>query len=155
MAELRAYEQAPVAVERAGAGGEFTHLLSTRRMRDLYNSLGVTLPTVRKRNKYNPAYLNGEDLAELGFESGERVEIVSAQGRTQAIMQRDDTMRRGVVALTQGWGGTPGKDDVLVDGSCVNALIDTDRNFETINAMPHMSAVPVRFVSLGARELAK
>lgn len=153
LAELRAYEQAPAAVERAGSGGEFTHLLSTRRMRDLYNSLGVTLPTVRKRNKYNPAYLHGEDLAELGFETGERIEIVSAHGRTQAIIQRDDTMRRGVVALTQGWGGTPGKDDILVAGSCVNALIDTDRNFEPINAMPHMTAVPVRFVSLGANEL--
>ena len=54
-------------------------------------------------------------------------------------------MRRGVIALSQGWGGTPGKEDVMVDGTCVNALIDTATHYENINAMPHMSSVPVRF----------
>jgi len=144
--ELHRYRNEPVARHRAGPGREFTHLLSSRRMRDLYNSYGILMPTVRKRNKYNPAYLNSEDLAELGFESGQLVEIISAHGCTQAILERDDTMRRGVVALSQCWGGTPGEEDVMIDGSCVNALVDTDKHFESINAMPHMSSVPVRFV---------
>lgn len=146
LAELRQYIVEPYAQDRAGPGREFTHLLSTRRMRDLYNSYGVSMPSVRKRNKYNPAYLNGDDLAELGIEPGTLVEIISSHGRTKAILERDDTMRHGVVALTQGWGGVPGQENVMVDGSCVNALIDTDTHYENINAMPHMSAVPVRFV---------
>ena len=145
LAELHQYMGEPVATQRAGLGKEFTHLLSTRRMRDVYNSLGTALPSVRKRNKYNPAYLHSDDLAELEMAPGTRVEIISAHGRTQAILERDDTMRRGVVSLSQGWGGTPGQEDVLVDGTCVNALIDTAVHFEDINAMPHMSAVPVRF----------
>jgi hypothetical protein len=29
------------------------------------------------------------------------------------------------------------------DGTCVNLLIDADRHYEPINAMPHFSAVPV------------
>lgn len=143
--ELNRYRNEPVAQHRAGPSRDFTHLLSSRRMRDLYNSYGILMPTVRKRNKYNPAYLNGDDLAELGLESGQLVEIISAHGRTRAILERDDTMRRGVVALSQGWGGTPGQEDIMIDGSCVNALVDTDKHFESINAMPHMSSVPVRF----------
>lgn len=145
LAELEAYSSRPIAEERAGLGKEFTHLLSTRRMRDLSNSIGIAISSVRKRNKTNPAYMNGDDLAALGLTPGTRVEIVSAHGRTYATVEQDDTMRRGVVSLSQGWGGTPGKEDLMIDGTCVNALIDTDRNFETINAMPHMSAVPVRF----------
>ncbi|MEP6786101.1 MAG: molybdopterin-dependent oxidoreductase [Sphingomonadales bacterium] len=152
--ELRRYMDEPVARKRAGTGREFTHLLSTRRMRDMYNSYGILMPTVRKRNKYNPAYLHSDDLAELGIEPGTLVEIVSAHGRTQAILELDDTMRRGVVALSQGWGGTPGKENIMVDGSCVNALIDTDTHYENINAMPHMTAVPVRFVPVPQSELA-
>ncbi|MEO7690786.1 MAG: molybdopterin-dependent oxidoreductase [Sphingomonas sp.] len=146
LAELREYIAEPCAQDRAGPGREFTHLLSSRRMRDLYNSYGTVMPTVRKRNRYNPAYVNGDDLAELRLEPGTLVEIISSHGRTKAIVERDDTMRRGVAALTQGWGGTPGQEDVMIDGSCVNALIDTDTHYENINAMPHMSAVPVRFV---------
>lgn len=143
--ELNSYRNKPEAPHRAGPGRDFTHLLSTRRMRDVYNSLGVQLLAVRKRNKYNPAYLHGDELTQLGFEPGQLVEIVSAHGRTRAIVERDDSMRRGVVALSQGWGGTPGKEDVMVDGTCVNALIDTATHYENINAMPHMSSVPVRF----------
>ena len=152
--ELHRYQNEPVAQHRAGPGGEFTHLLSSRRLRDLYNSYGILMPTVRKRNKYNPAYLNSEDLAELGFEPGQLVEIISAHGRTRAIVERDNTMRRGVVALSQGWGGLPGKEDIMVDGSCVNALIDTDKHFESINAMPHMTSVPVRFEPVAVNEAA-
>ena len=146
LGELQEYLARPGGAQRAGRNGEFTHLLSTRRMRDVYNSLGTQIASVRKRNKFNPACLHGEDLAELGLNPGDLVEIVSPHGSTRAIVERDDTLRRGVVSLSHGWGGTPGKEDVLVDGTCVNALIDTDTNFEEINAMPHMSAVPVRFV---------
>lgn len=152
--ELQRYRNDPAAQDRAGPGREFTHLLSTRRLRDLYNSYGILMPTVRKRNKYNPVFVNSTDLTELGLEPGQLVEIVSAHGRTRAIVESDETMRRGVVALSQGWGGIPGKEDIMVDGSCVNALVDTDKHFETINAMPHMSAIPVRFEAIAKQEAA-
>jgi len=150
LAELRQYTKGPAAQQRAGRSREFTHLLSTRRLRDTYNSLGTQMESVRKRQKYNPAFLHNEDLAELGMAAGTFVDIVSAHGRTRAVLERDDTMRRGVVSLSQGWGGTPGQENVLVDGTCVNAIVDTAVHFESINAMPHMSAVPVRFVPVNA-----
>ena len=41
---------------------------ATRRMRDLFNSNGRFVKTVRKRTPYNPAFLNPADLASLGLE---------------------------------------------------------------------------------------
>lgn len=127
------------------SGGDFTHLLSVRRSRDLYNSIGTHISTVRKRNRFNPAFLHPDDLAAFHLEAGELVELVTAHGGTTAIVAADVNVRPGVISISHGWGGLPdtaeGPDSV---GTNVNLLIDTDRHFEDINAMPHMSAVPVR-----------
>lgn len=130
-------------------GKSYTHLISTRRMRDLFNSNGRHVRTVRKRTPYNPAYLHPDDLAALGIVAGDRIEIVSAHGRIVAIAGEDRDVRSGVVSIAHGWGALPGSnEDPAVTGSAVNALIDTDRHFEPINAMPHMSAVPVNITPL-------
>ena len=43
-----------------------------------------------------------------------------------------------------GWGEPADEDfDPLNYGSCVNVLTDTTERVEAINAMPHMSAVPI------------
>lgn len=130
-------------------GRAFTHLLSTRRMRDLFNSNGRFVSTVRERTPYNPAFLHPDELAALGIAPGARVEIESAHGRIVAIVETDPAMRLGVVALAHAWGDPPGSDaDVKQTGAPVNRLIDTDRNHEAVNAMPHMSAVPVNIIPL-------
>ncbi|WP_380875936.1 oxidoreductase [Sphingomonas sp. DBB INV C78] len=130
-------------------GQAFTHLLSTRRMRDLFNSNGRFVRTVRKRTPYNPAFLHPDDLAALGVAAGDRVEIVSAFGRVVAIADEDATIKPGVVSIAHAWGGLPGSnEDPAVTGTAVNALIDNDRHFEAVNAMPHMSAVPVNIIPL-------
>jgi anaerobic selenocysteine-containing dehydrogenase len=127
----------------------FSHLLSSRRMRDMFNSNGSKLRSIRKRTPYNPAFLNPLDLESLGLEEGDRVELVSAHGRVLAIVGRDPDLRPGVVSMAHGWGALPDdENDPSVAGSSVNALIDTDINFESINAMPHMTAVPINIVPL-------
>lgn len=131
-------------------GKLFTHLMATRRMRDLFNSIGRHLRTVRKRTPYNPAFMHSDDLAAQGLAEGDRIELVSAFGRVTAIAAVDDAVKPGVVSLAHGWGALPGSnEDPAVTGTAVNALIDTDRNYESINAMPHMSAVPVNIVRVG------
>lgn len=130
-------------------GRSFTHLLSTRRMRDLFNSNGRFVDTVRTRTPFNPAYLHPDELASLGIRPGDKVEIESAHGRVVAIVEEDPALRPGIVALAHGWGDVPGSNaSVEQAGTAVNRLIDTDRNHEAINAMPHMSAVPVNIVPL-------
>jgi anaerobic selenocysteine-containing dehydrogenase len=130
-------------------GRSFTHLLATRRMRDLFNSNGRFVGTVRKRTPFNPAFLHPDEFAPLGISPGDKVEIESAHGRVVAIVEADPELRQGVVALAHGWGDPPGSNaDVEQSGTPVNRLIDTDRNYEAVNAMPHMSAVPVNIVPL-------
>ena len=130
-------------------GRSFTHLLSTRRMRDLFNSNGRFVETVRKRTPFNPAFLHPDEFALLGISPGDKVEIESAHGRVVAIVDADPDLRQGVVALAHGWGDPPGSNaNVEQSGTPVNRLIDTNRNFEAVNSMPHMSAVPVNIVPL-------
>lgn len=127
-----------------------THLLVPRRMRDLFNGNGRFLRTVRKRTPFNPAYLHPDDLAALGLAAGDRVEIESAVGRVTAIVAPDANLRPGVVSMAHGWGGVAEADgDPVAEGTGVNLLIDTDIHFEAINAMPHMSAVPVALRKCG------
>ncbi len=137
--------------DRPGAlnrnGQRFSHLLSTRRMRDLFNSNGRYVETVRRRTPTNPAYLNPQDLAALGLVTGDLVDIVSAHGRTRAAVAVDPDLRTGVVSVAHGWGGAPGdQSDPAAEGAGVNDLIDTIHRVEAVNAMPHMSAVPVNIV---------
>ena len=132
-------------------GERFTHLLSTRRMRNFYNSIGMYLSATRKRDPYNPAYMNPADLAAMGLSDGDQVEIVSDHARITGIVEADDTVRSGVVSMAVAWGGLPGeKLDPATSGASTNMLISTDRDTEPLNAMPRMSAIPVNIVRLNA-----
>lgn len=141
-------ELAELATElKANNGKQFTHLLSSRRMRDFYNTIGMFLPTTRKRNPFNPAYLNPEDLAADGLTSGDRIQITSDHAQISAIVQADPTLRRGVVSMAHAWGPLPGESmDTATHGASTNMLISTDRNVEPLNSMPRMSAIPVNIV---------
>ncbi len=126
---------------------KYSWLLSTRRMRDFYNSDGRHVDTIRKRNPYNPAYLNPEDLAKLGISTGDQIILQSAHGRIKARVGEDKHVKPGVVSMAHGWGGNPDEAiDIEQHGSGVNYLIDTNQHFEAINSMPHMSAVPVEIL---------
>jgi anaerobic selenocysteine-containing dehydrogenase len=130
-------------------GKQFTHLLSTRRMRDFYNTIGMFLPTTRKRNPYNPAYLNPADIAAQGLASGDRIEISSDHARISAIIQADPSVRPGVVSMAHAWGPLPGENkDAAMYGSSTNMLVSTDRDVEPLNGMPRMSAIPVNIARL-------
>ena len=125
-------------------GRDYAYLMSTRRIRDTFNSNGTQLSAIRARNPTNAAYLHGDELASLGLAEGDGIELTSSHGRARFIVARDDRLRAGVVATTHCWGGLPdAAGDPARDGTCVNLLVDTDRHYEPINAMPHLSAVPV------------
>jgi anaerobic selenocysteine-containing dehydrogenase len=113
-------------------------------MRDLFNSNGYYLPATRQRNPTNAAGLHPTDMAELSLHDGDEIEIRSDNGVVHAVACADTSLRRGVVTLSHGWGGLPGRNtDPRAIGSCVNPLISDNRDVEAVNAMPRMSAVPV------------
>ena len=145
MAEVAAQIHATSAPRNDGL--RFTHLLSTRRMRNFYNSIGMHWSGTRKRNPYNPAYLNPADLAELGLVSGDRVTITSDHASIDAIVEADAAVRSGVVSMAVAWGGLPGEElDPATHGASTNMLITTDRDTDPLNAMPRMSAIPVNVI---------
>jgi len=123
------------------SGRRFTHLLSSRRIRDAFNSYGTTLEPVRKRNPCGAAYLHPADLQALGVAPNELVELESDHGRIRAVAAADPGMRPGVVALSHSWGGLP--EDDFEGYANPNLLIACDRDVETVDAMPRMSAIPV------------
>ncbi|MDB6060872.1 MAG: hypothetical protein JWM78_975 [Verrucomicrobiaceae bacterium] len=134
-------------VSRLGAG--FTHLLSSRRMRDFHNSTGTQIGAVLKRSPYNPAFLHPDDLTDLGLQDGDHIRITSEHGSVEAIAAPDPDLRRGVMNLSHGWGGLPSESEGR--GSSVNLLTNAVARYESVNAMPWISAMPVRVEPCGAK----
>ena len=139
--ELERCVAAAYLPQQAADGTAFTHVFSSRRMRDVFNSTGTTLLAVAKRTPYNPAYVNPADLVALGIADGDRISITSALSSVEAVAKGDPTVRTGVLSMAHSWGGLP--DGEGMPGANTNRLIDCHRHFESINAMPWMSGFPV------------
>lgn len=133
-------------------GSEFR--LAVRRLRETFNSVGRNLPSTRKRQPYNRAYLNPHDMAERGIARADEVIIRSAHGAIMAAAEPDDTVRRRVVSISHGFGGLPDADQnrgYYQDGVSTNLLLDDTRR-ESINAMPRMTGLPVSLERRRERE---
>jgi anaerobic selenocysteine-containing dehydrogenase len=119
-------------------------LLIGRRENRVINSTGRNLPGLMRGRAYNPAFLHPDDLAALGLTPGDVVEIRSAHGLVVGIVELDRDLRRGVVAMSHGFGRNPGEpEDPRLDGANTNRLFRTDVDYDPITGMPRMGAVPV------------
>ena len=129
-------------------------VLVCRRARDVLNTVGRDIAGLASRS-LNPAYLNPNDMQELGVEAGSRLLLRSSHGTVRAIAAPDPSLRDGVVSMTHCWGALPDEDDdPAVVGSNPSRLISTSTVTETINHMPRMSSIPVEVLiepSTGAR----
>jgi anaerobic selenocysteine-containing dehydrogenase len=139
-------ELAQVGCEGFPAGPGFR--LTARRLRGVMNSLGIGWETARREREDNPAYLHPDDMASLDLVAGDRIEIASEFGAIEATVAPDGGLRPGVVAMAHAWGGLPDGEGAA-SGSNTNLLVGTDRGVEPINAMPAMSAIPVKIAKAG------
>ena len=65
-------------------------------------------------------------------------------GRVEAVIEADDTMRRGDASMTHCYGGLPGEeDDPLIYGTNPCRLLSIAQDLQPISLMPHISAVPI------------
>lgn len=127
---------------------EYPFRLVSRRANSTMNSILVGLPAAARNKHHNPLFVHPEDLAGLGLRDGDVVRVSSRAGEVGAVVEGDDTLLRGVVAMTQGFGtseegaedGT-GRNPYL--GANVNVLIPNDRDFDPITGIPRMSNIPV------------
>ncbi|MGE0388258.1 MAG: molybdopterin-dependent oxidoreductase [Gammaproteobacteria bacterium] len=140
-----AAELAAVRAEPLPAPGAFALRLAVRRMRAVSNTMFHHLPAIRRRHRHNPAFLHPEELAAHGIADGDRIAIVSAHGRVEAIARADADVRRGVISMAHGWGGLPDAPPGGLDaGVCTNLLLAVDDRADPINSMPVMTGEPVR-----------
>ncbi len=137
--ELRQFLVSDWARDARPANG-FSHLMISRRMNRVMNTLGNNLKATLRHDPGNPAYMHPDELASLGVVAGDRVEVASAHGRIEAVAQPDKALRRGVVSISHCWGGLPGEKG---SGANTNLLIASDKDVQPINAMPLMSSLPV------------
>lgn len=130
-------------------GARATHLLVVRRQRDMYNSTGRFVATIRERLPHNLAYLHPDDRIEMGIAADSEIDISGDHGRIRAIVADDASLRRGVLSMSHGFGGLPDRDsDYAAQGVSTNLLTSTSENLQTINAMPQMSALPVQITAV-------
>ena len=125
-------------------GERATHRFTVRRQRDMWNSIGRELPNTKRRVPYNPARMNPADIAEMGINSGDMIRVSSEVTTIEVIVEADETLRRGILSMTHGYGTLPEENDYKRDGIAANMLISTDRkHVQTINAMPRMTAFAI------------
>jgi hypothetical protein len=140
--EIDVLVRTPVGIEGGfGAGGAFTHLLTSRRNKYVYNSMCHELPQTAKGN---PAYLHPGDIAQLGACSGDVVRLISAHGAINVQLAEDAALRPGVVSVSHAFGGAV-MGEAGDQFATVSQLLSTDNTLDRIARMPIMSAVPVRF----------
>ena len=138
-AEIEEFLASDVA-QAPGPGEGWSHLLISRRMNRVMNSVGNNFAGTLKHDLGNPAYMNPAELDGLGITSGDRVEITSDHGTIETTAQPDRDVRPGVVSISHCWGGLPGGEGAGVN---TNLLIADDRDLASVNMMPRMSAIPV------------
>jgi anaerobic selenocysteine-containing dehydrogenase len=146
-------ELAQVRTERSAADGVmadgvdpdlYPFRLVSRRLKHVLNSLGTELPAIAAKGSTNPAYMNPEDVADLGVVDGDLVEISAPAGSVWAVVESAPDVRRGVISMAHSWGGSSTTDEKVRDiGSPTNRLVATDRSYDPITGMVVQSAIPV------------
>jgi anaerobic selenocysteine-containing dehydrogenase len=127
-------------------GESFTHRLISRRMLQVFNSTGSDLEGLNKGGPGNPAFMNPDELRQLGIKPGQAVEIESSYGSVRALAKAESNIPAGVISMAHSWGDLPGIEDVVAKpqvGACTNRLVASDRDCEQLVGMCRMSAIPV------------
>jgi anaerobic selenocysteine-containing dehydrogenase len=141
-------ELGEVAAEPIVPPVDFPFRLICRRSAHVYNSSGRDLPLlIQKGGRYNPAFMHPDDLAQIGVQSGDVVEVSSRHGTILAIVQAEDTLRRGLVSMSHAFGDLPrDRSDFRLVGSNTSQLTSAADDFDRYSGMPRMSALPVKVI---------
>lgn len=118
--------------------------LIPRRSNFFVNSSGRALPSLTRGKPWNPAHAHPDDLAALGVASGDVVRIRSRHDEALAVIEADDTLRRGVIAMTHAFGANPDeREDPRAVGTPLGRLLRLDDEYDPISGIPRMGALPV------------
>ncbi|MFM7783176.1 MAG: molybdopterin dinucleotide binding domain-containing protein, partial [Gammaproteobacteria bacterium] len=137
----------PAHIRGSGA----THLLSSRRIRQFFNSTGHNFERLREGGSTNHAYMHPADLAALGLQSEDTVEIRADTGRIVGVVMASDDIRPGVVSMAHAFGDTDSDaGNVRAQGASTNALVSDERYVDPITGQARQSAIPVSIRRIAA-----
>jgi len=149
MAALR--DVAAVGMPDTPTDSRYPFRLVCRRANHVYNS-SCNIPATNRGTPYNPLFVHPDDLAMLQITPGDLVTITSDLSSIPAVIEADDSMRRGVVAMWFGFGRRPDTDDLVREvGTNANRLVASDAVYDRYTGQPRMSNVPVKIAEREAR----
>jgi anaerobic selenocysteine-containing dehydrogenase len=123
---------------------DYPFRLVSRRLKHVLNSTGTELPALARKGTTNPAYMHPDDVAELGLESGDIVEIRSPRSAVHGVVEAAADVKRGVVSMAHSWGGSSLTDEKVRDiGTPTSRLVSVDAAHDPVTGMVVSSAIPV------------
>jgi anaerobic selenocysteine-containing dehydrogenase len=122
---------ADLALDGAPADPEQGLVLINRRLPRQVNSMLQHVPS-QLRPPHPTLLMNPADASARSLASGDRVEVGSVHGRTQADLEVDESIRPGVVSLPHAWGDPD-----------VNRLTSDTDGVDPVTGMPLFSGIPV------------
>lgn len=131
--------------ESASGNVRFPFRLVGRRLIHVYNSAHREMPELARGRAYNPLFMHPRDMAEHDIAAGDVVLVESAHAAIGGIVEPDETLKRGVAAMTHAFGADPDENaDVQRVGSNIGRLTANDVDYDRITGIPRMSGIPVR-----------
>lgn len=115
-----------------------------RRHNNFMNSTGRSIPKLNGGRPWNPVWMHPQDIRDIGVAEGAMVRIATQHDSIAAMVEADDTLRPGVVAIAHAFGGLANEeDDYLELGANTGRLVRTDEDYDPITGMPRMGNIPV------------
>lgn len=153
MAELSAIAAGAPEDETDG----FAFRVISRRMNDVLNSAWHEHDPLRRRYATNPAFMAPSDAAALGLKDGDVIALASVRSEILGVVEIDETVRAGCIAMTHAWGVNPDEaEDPSGAGGNTGRLTSVDALYDPYTGIPRMSAIPVnvRLVHASAEPVA-
>jgi anaerobic selenocysteine-containing dehydrogenase len=119
--------------------------LVSRRSAHVFNSSGHQYAALAAKGTSNFAWMNPGDMARLGLEDGQLVEIGGRRGRLKGLVRADPDVRAGVISMSHCFGdvGEAGEAVARI-GATTSRLVDETVDYDPITGQSLQSAIPVR-----------
>jgi anaerobic selenocysteine-containing dehydrogenase len=115
-----------------------------RRHNNFMNSSGRSIDKLAGKHAWNPIWIHSNDMETIGVDNGDSVRIATPHDAILAVVESDDSLRPGVVAIAHAFGGMVEEDHLYKTlGSNTGRLARTDEDYDPISGMPRMGNIPV------------
>lgn len=115
-----------------------------RRHNNFMNSSGRSIAKLNGGKPWNPVWMHPQDMLSVGIAEGDMVNIRAAHDGIVAMVEPDDTLRPGVVAIAHAFGGLVEEEDRYAElGANTGRLVRSDVDYDPITGMPRMGNIPV------------